>query len=134
MTSVQLCPPGFKVISISRKDKTGGGIAVVYKDTITVGSRATHSYSSMECSNFSVDLPMSTINLSVIYSPPNSSILAFAMDFLDLLENNINENGRILLLGNFNISINNPNSPCTSIIQDVLDSLSLQNQHQISNT
>ena len=43
VTSVQLFPPGFKVISISRKDKTGGGIAVVYKDTITVRSRATHS-------------------------------------------------------------------------------------------
>ena len=77
----------------------GGGIAVVYKDTITVRSRATHSYSSMECSSFSVDLHMSTINLSVIYRPPNSSILAFPMDFLDLLENNINQNGRLLLLG-----------------------------------
>ena len=94
VTSVQLCPPGFKVISISRKDKTGGGIAVVYKDTITVRSRATHSYSSMECSSFSTDLPMSTINLSVIYRPPNSSILAFAMVFLNLLENNVHENGR----------------------------------------
>ena len=79
------------MISISRKDKTGGGRAVVYKDTVTVRSRATYSYSSMKCSSFSVDLPMSTINLSVIYRPPNSSILAFAMDFLDLLENNINE-------------------------------------------
>ena len=28
---VQLCPPGFKAISISRKDKAGGGISVVYK-------------------------------------------------------------------------------------------------------
>ena len=42
VTPVQLCPPGFKVISISRNDKTGGGIAVVYKDTITARSRATY--------------------------------------------------------------------------------------------
>ena len=85
VTLVQLCPPGFKAISISRKDKIGGGIALVHKDTITVGSRATHSYSSMECSSFSVDFPMSTINLSVIYRPPNSSVQAFAIDFPDLL-------------------------------------------------
>ena len=52
VTLVQLCPPGFKAISISRKDRTGGGIAVVYKDTITVRSRATHNYSSMECGSF----------------------------------------------------------------------------------
>ena len=127
VTSVQLCPSGFKVISISRKNKTVGGIAVVYKDTITVRSRATHSYSSMECSSFSVDLPMSTINLSVMYRPPNSSVLGFAMDFLDLLENNINENGGLLLLGDFNIPMSNPDSPDTSIIQDILDSLGLQN-------
>ena len=112
---------------------------MVYKDTITVRSRATHSYSSMECSSFSVDLPVSTINLSVIYRPPNSSILAFAMDFLDLLENNINESGRLLLLGDFNIPMNNPDSPDTSIIQDVLDSLGLQNHirfptHGLQNT
>ena len=81
VTSVQFCPPAFKAISISRKDNIGGGIAVVYKDTITVRSRATHSYSSMECSSFSVDLPMSTINLSVIYRPPNSSVPVFCYRF-----------------------------------------------------
>ena len=36
MTPVQLCPPGYKSISISGKDRTGGGIAVVYKDILTV--------------------------------------------------------------------------------------------------
>ena len=125
MTLVQHCPPGFK--AISKKDRTGGGIAVVYKDTITVRSRAIHSYSSMECGSFSIDLPMSTINLSVIYRPLNSSVPVFAIDFLDLLENSINENGRLLILGDFNIPMNYPDSPDTNIFQDVLDSLGLHN-------
>ena len=82
---------------------------------------------------------MSTINLSVIFRPPNSSVLAFAMDFLGLLENDINENGRLLILGDFNIPMNNPDSPDTSIIQDILDSLGLQNHirfptHRLQNT
>ena len=127
MTLVQLCPPGFKAISISRKDKIGGGIAVVYKAIMTVRSRITHSYYSMECSIFYVDLPMSTIYLSVIYRPPNSSVPVFAIDFLDLLENSINENGRLIILGDFNIPINNTDSPDTSIFQEILDSLGLQN-------
>ena len=80
VTSVQLCPPVFKAISISRKDKIGGGIAVVSKDTIPVRSRATHSYLSIECSGFPVDLPMSIINLSIILRPPNSSVPVFAID------------------------------------------------------
>ena len=127
VTSVQLYIPSFKAISISKKDKIGGGITVVYKDTITVRFRASHSYSSMECSSFSVDLPMSTINLSVIYRPPNSSVPVFAIDFWDFLGNTINENGKLLILGDFNIPINNPDSPDTSIFQDVLDSLGVLN-------
>ena len=127
MTPVQLCPPGFKSKSIPRKDRNGGGIAVVYKDILTVRPRATHNYSSMECGSFSIDLPRSTINMSVIYRPPNSSVPVFATDFLDLIETSINENGKLLILGDLNIPINNPDSPDTNIFQDVLDSLGLYN-------
>ena len=74
VTPVQLCPPGFKTILISRKDRTGGGIVVIYTDTLTVRPRATHNYSSMECGSFSIDLPGSTVNMLVIYRPPNSSV------------------------------------------------------------
>ena len=137
VTLVQLCPSGFKAISISRKDRTGGGIAVVYKDTLTVRSRATHIYSSMECGSFSIDLPKSTINMSVIYRPPNSSVPAFATDFLDLIETSINESGRLLILDDLNIpSIIQTD---TNIFQDALDSLGLQNHitfptHRLHNT
>ena len=126
MTPLQLCPPGFKSISISRKDRTGGGIAVVYKDILTVRPKATHNYSSIECGSFSIDPPKSTINMSVIYRPPNSSVPVFATDFLDLIETSINENGK-LILGDLNIPMNNPDSADTSIFQAVLDSLGLHN-------
>ena len=108
------------------KTEPGGGIAVVYKNTLTVRSRATHNYSSMECS-FSIDLPRSTINMSVIYRPPNSSVPVFATDFLDLIKTSINENGRLLILGDLNNPMNNPDSPDINIFQDVLDSLGLHN-------
>ena len=127
MTPVQLCPPGFKTISISRKDRTGGDIAVVYKDTLTVIPRATHNYSSMECGSFSIDLPRPTINMSVIYRLPNSSVPVFVTDFLDLIETSINKNDKLLIVGDSNIPMNNPDSPDTNIFQDVLDSLGLHN-------
>ena len=136
---LQLSPPGFKAISISRKDRTGGGIAVVYKDTLTVRPRATHNYSSMECGSVSIDLPRSTINVSVIYTLPNSSVPVFVTDFLDLIETSINKNGKLLILGDLNIPMNNPDSPDTNIFQDVLDSLGLHNHitfptHRLHNT
>ena len=81
----------------------------------------------MECGRFSIDLPKSTINMSVIYRPPNSSVPVFATAFLDLIETSINENGKLLILGDLNIPMNNPHSPDTHIFQDVLDSLGLHN-------
>ena len=77
--------------------------------------------------------------MSVIYRPPNSSVPVFATDFLDLIETSINESGRLLILGNLNIPMNNLNSPDTNIFQDVLDSLGLHNHitfptHRLHNT
>ena len=108
---------------------------MVHKDTFTVRPRATHNYSSMECGSFSVNLPRSTIIMSVIYRPPNSSVPVFATEFLDLIETSINENGKLLILGD----LNNPNSPDTNILQDVLNSLDLHNHitfptHRLHNT
>ena len=81
----------------------------------------------MECGSFSIDLPKSTINMSVIYRPPNSSGPVFATDFLELIETSINENSKLLILGDLNIPMNNPDSPDTNIFQDVLDNLGLYN-------
>ena len=30
ITDVQMCPPGYKVYSVPRKDRSGGDIAVIY--------------------------------------------------------------------------------------------------------
>ena len=76
---------------------------------------------------FSIDLPRSTINMSVIYRPPNSSVPVFATDFLDPIETSINKNGRLLIFCDLNIPMNNPDSPDTNTFKDVLDSLGLHN-------
>ena len=106
---------------------------------LTVRPRATHNYSLIKCGSFSIDLPRSTINMSVIYRLPNSSVPVFATDFLDLIETSINENGKLLILGDLNIPMNNPDSPDTNIFQDVLDNLCLHNHitfptHRLNNT
>ena len=77
--------------------------------------------------------------MSIIYRPPNSSEPVFATDFLDLIETSINENGKLLILGDLNIPMNNPDSPDTNIFQDILDSLGLHNNitfptHRLHNT
>ena len=74
---------------------------------------------------FAVLLPGLSLNLAVIYRPLDKSVLSFANDFLDHMEMNINSTGELLLTGNFNIHVNDLESPDTNTFLDVLDSIGL---------
>ena len=93
-TVSQICQPGYKTISVLRSNKQGGGIAVVYKDSIMIRRSNTYGYSSMECTDFVVSLPHLSLNMAVIYRLPDKSVLSFANDFLDYMERNINSPGK----------------------------------------
>ena len=93
----------------------------------------------MECSDFAVSLPGLSLNMAVIYRPPDKSVHSFVSDFLDYMERNINSTGKLLLTGDFNIHVNDPESPDANTFLDVLDSFGLQNHisfptHHLSNT
>ena len=138
-TVSQISPPGYKAISVPRSNKQGEGIAVVYKDSIKIRRSNTYDYSSMECTDFVVSLPGLSLNMAVIYRPPNKSVLSFTNDFLDYIERNINSPGKLLLTGDFNIHVNNLESPDTNTFLYVLDSLGLHNHigfptHHLNNT
>ena len=81
----------------------------------------------MECTDFSVKLPGLSINLAVIYRPPERSVLQFAMDMLEYMEMNVNTTGNIILTGDFNIKMNNPDDPDMTTLSDLLDSFDLVN-------
>ena len=122
---IQICPPGYKVISVPRSNRQGGGIAIVYRDSITIQRSNTYNYASMECSDFAVSLSGLTLNMAVIYRPPDKPIHSFVSDFLDYMERNINSTGKLLLTGDFNILVNKPESPDANTFLHVLDSFVL---------
>ena len=68
-----------------------------------------------------------TINLSVIYRPPDKSVFSFADDFLNYMENNINSAGKKLFTGDFNIHVKDQGNSDTRNLQEVLDSFGLTN-------
>ena len=80
-TESQICPPGYKAISVLRSNKQGGGIVIVYKDCITIWRSNTYDYPSMECTDFVASQPGLSLNMAVIYRPPDKSVLSFANDF-----------------------------------------------------
>ena len=116
----QMCPPGYKTISVPRSNRQGGGIAIVYRDCITIQRSNTYDYTTMECSDFALSLPGLSLNMAVIYRPPDKLVCSFVSDFLDYVERNIKSTGKLLLTGDFNIHVNDPESPDANTFLDVL--------------
>ena len=127
INEVQMCPTVYKVYSVPRKDRSGEGIAVIYRDSIPITENSVYDYMSMECVDFTVTLLNNTINLSVIYRLPDRSVLSFADGFLNYIESNINSAGKNLFVGDFNIHVKDQSNSDTRHFQDVLDSFGLIN-------
>ena len=56
ITQLELCPPGYKSISISQQNQQGGGVAIVYRNTLNITHNSTYNFQSMECSDFRLNL------------------------------------------------------------------------------
>ena len=93
ITSTRLCPNGYKLLSIPRHDKVGGGSAIIYKSKFNVSKGTGQPYKTMESTCFSVNTGNRIVNLIAIYRPSDSNILEFCNEFTNLLEYNINSSG-----------------------------------------
>ena len=105
LTPLHICLTGYKSVSIPKSVKTGG-FALVHKKSINVTSRKCKSYNMMEYAEFTISIPNKTIQLGLLYWPPERSILQFGQDLENYREVNINELGECVLLGNLNIHVN----------------------------
>ena len=135
----RLCPNGYKSLSISRQDKVGGGIAIVYKSELNISIARGQPFKTMESSCFSISTGNRLINLITIYRPPDSNVLEFSNELTNLLETNINSSGELILLGDFNIAVNKSFDAEPATFLDILDSFNLVNKvdqptHRPSNT
>ena len=54
-------------------------------------------------------------------------MLQFTMDMLEYMEMNVNTTRNIILTGDFNIKMNNPDDPDMNTLSDLLDSFDLVN-------
>ena len=76
-TPAQISPAGYSSISVPRKDKTVGGLALIHRYNLTVKSNSTYKYNTMECTDFVLSLPNINISTCVVYRSPSTSVLAF---------------------------------------------------------
>ena len=134
-----LCPSGYNTISIPCINRTGGGIALIYRSNLDVKLNSSYNFEAMECVDFSLNLDRHNILLAVIYRPPNSSVLQFANELAAYMEKNINTSGEQIMVGDFNVHINKQDEGNAIILSDILESFNLMNHvefptHKLQNT
>ena len=54
--TIRSCPPGYKAISTPWLDHRGGGIGLIYRNSINVSLNSTYNFQSKECTNFKINL------------------------------------------------------------------------------
>ena len=123
--------PGYKILSKPVKSgKKGGGIAVVYKALLNMKECPTSSHTSeiMEYMELTTNFKGIVCNIYIIYLIPNTSVNQFCSELSDLMENNVlGDHGHIIMLGDFNIHVDNPELPDTVIFNNFLESFELIN-------
>ncbi|EFX68894.1 hypothetical protein DAPPUDRAFT_114159 [Daphnia pulex] len=111
-----LCPEGFSSVQVSCDSvNQGGGVALLYRDSIVATDKhqcvpqshpTTFEYMSLALTVNSV-----VVRLVVIYRPPKSSLAFFIQEFAECLELLSASTEKLLIMGDFNIHVDRPDSP-----------------------
>jgi len=81
-----MVPNGFKILQTSRKDRRGGGVALIHKDCLRISQLTGLTYSSFECSRGTLKHRHSDIDILLVYRPPDTSAVTFFAEFGELVE------------------------------------------------
>ncbi|XP_026011883.1 uncharacterized protein LOC113014514 [Astatotilapia calliptera] len=117
-------PPGFVYTCQPRESGRGGGLAIIYRENWKVSPLSAPTYSSFESVVCQLSGPTPTV-IAVIYRPPKFNSV-FISDFADLLTNLATVSPNIILLGDFNVHVDNCDHPLTKDLLSCLDSFSLK--------
>ena len=90
LTAHQICHIGYNAISILGTGRTGGGIVFVHRTDTNIKPDKNHTKSNMEGTTFTYYCPAYTHHLTVVYRPPDTSIVQFISDLTDVLEEYVN--------------------------------------------
>lgn len=122
-----LVPTGYRFLHVPRPLGRGGGVGLLFKDTLNINTTLTVSFNTFELMDVRLR-SLQSVRVLIIYRPPESNSLnTFFEEFSRLLENTIAEtSGRLLLTGVFNIHIDCPNDGNAKRFIDILDSFDLK--------
>ena len=130
---LEIIPYGYKLINQSRLGRAGGGIALLYRDSISIKKIRGKEEISFEFAEFIVKSGSFSTRLVIVYHPPYSEVhpitdRAFLTEFTAYLESIILSVEPLLIVGDFNLHVDDPNDAVAVAFLDTLESLNLE-QH-----
>ena len=126
--------PNYDIINHPRKTYRGGGICVLYRSTARCIVNHSHNCSSFELLDITIHLtPSSTVRVYCIYRPPQSprhtfTSSEFLEEFLTLLESAAVDVHPPILLGDFNLHVDDPSDSFAQSFLNAVEALGFQ-QH-----
>ena len=126
----ELCPTGYKLIHIPRLGNSGGGVGLLYKDSIAVKHSHQRKFRSFEYLDISLG-NLKIVRTILIYRPPSSgtnglSVSLFYEEFTNLLEDVAVSPSEILLVGDFNFHIDDQNDMSAKRFIDIIESFNFK--------
>lgn len=126
MVLIESTPQYYNHYDVSRSGKKGGGVAMIYSDALQCSPTSLGHFSSFEYLAAVLNSTPKTLFL-LLYRPPKYSN-CFMDEFADLLSIIAIEYDQISISGDFNIHIDNPQSPSTKALINLLDTFGLSQQ------
>ena len=122
-----------KLANVNRISRKGGGVALVYNNNLKVKHLEGANKMSFEYAIWGLEHKGSRITIVAIYRPPYSTtnqatVQSFFEEFTNWIETKSNEYNNIVVLGDFNIHINNDLDAEANRFKDIMEALGLQ-QH-----
>ncbi len=129
----ELSPDGYKLKSTPRSGRGGGGIALIYRESLKPEHLSSFEKDSFECTECSFTIDNSRLNFIVVYRPTYSEAhpvtkATFLREFSEYLETALLLPGSLLITGDFNLHVDNSEDSDAANFLQILDSCGLK-QH-----
>ena len=130
----ELCPTSYKISDHPRIGRRGGGVALLYRNSLNVVKIDAGERKSFEFSEWTVQLPSShDLRVVILYRPPYSdehkvTTSTFFVEFCNYLESIVLSKEQLLIVGDFNIHVDVLDDNDSIKLLDLLESFGLQ-QH-----
>ena len=130
---IQITPPGYKLIDRPRTERRGGGIALLYRDSIAVTKIKSVGEMSFEYSELYIKFETFSMRLVIVYRAPYSAshpvtARTFISELTTYSESIILSAEPLLITGDFNLHVDNPDDEEATEFLDTLESMGLK-QH-----